>query len=78
VIAKVSDDEDEDDRLGDADGNADSEKLSQLQSMELSQSQSMETPSDKPDTPRCQLRSGIADPLLSNCSVMLVVTIIMY
>ncbi|XP_047066886.1 E2F transcription factor-like E2FE [Lolium rigidum] len=63
--ANVSDDEDEDDRLGDADGDADSEKLSQSQSMELSQSQSMElsqsqsmeTPSDKPDTPRCQLRS---------------------
>ncbi|KAM0827457.1 hypothetical protein ACQ4PT_068179 [Festuca glaucescens] len=50
--ANVSDDEDEDDRLGDAD----SEKLSQSHSMELSQSQSMETP-DKPDTPRCQLRS---------------------
>uniref|UniRef100_A0ACD6AJH5 Uncharacterized protein n=1 Tax=Avena sativa TaxID=4498 RepID=A0ACD6AJH5_AVESA len=63
--ANVSDDEDDDDRLGDADGDADSEKLSQSQSMELSQSQSMElsqsqsmdTPSDKPDTPRCQLRS---------------------
>jgi hypothetical protein len=47
VIAKVSDDEDDD-----ADGDAESEKLSQ--------SQSMDTASDKPDTPHCQLRSGIA------------------
>ena len=49
VVAKVSDDEDDDDSLGDADGDADSEKLSQ----------SMDTTSDKPDTSRCQLRSGI-------------------
>jgi hypothetical protein len=47
AIAKVSDDEDDD-----ADGDADSEKLSQ--------SQSMDTPSDKADTPHCQLRSGIS------------------
>ncbi|KQK18754.1 E2F transcription factor-like E2FE [Brachypodium distachyon] len=54
----VSDDEDEDDKLGDADGDAESEKLSQ--SMDTTSdklSQSMDTTSDKPDTPRCQLRS---------------------
>uniref|UniRef100_A0A453R8Y5 Uncharacterized protein n=2 Tax=Aegilops tauschii TaxID=37682 RepID=A0A453R8Y5_AEGTS len=44
---KVSDDEDDDDKLGDADGDADSEKLSQ----------SIDNASDKPDTPMCPRRS---------------------
>ncbi|KAL5199343.1 hypothetical protein ABZP36_020546 [Zizania latifolia] len=42
----VSDDDD-DDKLDDADGDAESEKLSQ----------SIDNPSDKPDAPRCKLRS---------------------
>lgn len=49
VVLKLSDDED-DDKLGDADEDADSEKLSQ----------SMDNTSDKPDALSCRLRSGIA------------------
>jgi transcription factor E2F7/8 len=49
VIAKLSDDED-DEKLGDADEDAESEKLSQ----------SVDNTSDKPDAPSCRLRSGIA------------------
>lgn len=49
VVLKLSDDED-DEKLGDADEDAESEKLSQ----------SMDNMSDKPDAPSCRLRSGIA------------------
>lgn len=44
IIAKLSDDED-DEKLGDADEDDESEKLSQ-------------STSDKPDTASCRLRSG--------------------
>jgi hypothetical protein len=49
VIAQLSDDED-DEKLGDADEDAESEKLSQ----------SVDNTSDKPDARSCRLRSGIA------------------
>ncbi|CAM0913431.1 unnamed protein product [Alopecurus aequalis] len=56
--ANVSDDEDDDDRLGDADGDADSEKLSQSMDADSEKlSQSQDAHSDKPGTSRCQLRS---------------------
>jgi transcription factor E2F7/8 len=48
VTAQVSDDED-DEKLGDADDDDESEKLSQ----------SVDNLSDKPDAPPCRLRSGI-------------------
>jgi hypothetical protein len=54
VIAQLSDDED-DEKLGDADEDAESEKLSQ----------SVDNTSDKPDAPSCRLRSGIAASLCS-------------
>ena len=49
VVAKLSDDED-DEKLEDADEDAESEKLSQ----------SVDNTSDKPDAPGCRLRSGRA------------------
>ena len=49
VVAKLSVDED-DEKLEDADEDAESEKLSQ----------SVDNTSDKPDAPGCRLRSGIA------------------
>jgi transcription factor E2F7/8 len=48
VISKLSDDED-DEKLGDADEDAESEKLNQC----------VDNMSDKPDTPSYRLRSGI-------------------
>jgi hypothetical protein len=52
-VVKLSDDED-DDKLADPEGDTESEKLSQT----------VDNPSDKPDAPRCQLRSGITASLL--------------
>ncbi|TVU28460.1 hypothetical protein EJB05_19977 [Eragrostis curvula] len=53
--ANMSDDED-DDKLGDPDGDTDSEKLSQT----------VENPPDKPGAPQCRLRSGSEFQLLSD------------
>jgi hypothetical protein len=58
-FVKMSDCED-DDKLGDPEGDTESEKLSQS---------TVENPSDKPDEPRCRLRSGTASYICLNVAV---------